>query len=438
MPFKAREIDPAGSAQARLGAELRRRRTERGLSQARLGVLVHSSADLIRRVEATERFPSIDLVAACDRELGADGALCVLWPAADAERRRSGSTGTGAAGETQAARFTAAASDRLVIRWATASPDASIGHCAGALKVTEYDVALAESTLAMFRQIDHAHGAGHFAAHLGSYVDTDLVALLGRPVSNESVGVSRSLVAAGFFELAGYQAVDSGRPGWAQAYYGRALAMTSQAGERAYGGYLVAANLGHLALHCDHPDIALRWTRAAITAVGSAASPATRAAILSVGARAHARTGDERATTTLLTQAEELLESSSPTDEPPWIAYFNRAYLADEMAHCFHDLGRPPSAREQITDALEGVGRTHVRRLAIDAALLASTWLRSGDVEQACAVGLEAVGYAARTTSGRCVERISGLLAELIPYAEQTEVQELNEYVRAVLPGAAR
>ncbi len=290
----------------------------------------------------------------------------------------------------------------------------------------------------MFRQLDHVHGAGQFAAHLSAYVDTELTALLSRPAASQEVKLSRSQVAAGLLELAGYQAVDSGRPGWAQAYYKRALELTAETRDRSYGGYLVAVNLGHLALHCEDPGAALRWSQAATAAVGTAASPATRAAIVAVSARAHARMGDEQQTTELLLQAEGLLDASLADDEPPWITYFTRAYLADEMAHCLHDLGRAPAARSQVADALDGVGRDRVRRLAIDAALLASTWLRSGDIEQACAVGHEAVGYAARTSSGRSVDRTSRLLTDLAPHAGHRAVTELEDYVREVLPTAAR
>ncbi|MEV7120564.1 hypothetical protein [Kitasatospora griseola] len=175
--------------------------------------------------------------------------------------------------------------------------------------------------------------------------------------------LGRGRVATGFLELMGYQAMDSGRPGWAQAFYKRTLVLTAELRDRPYGGYLVAVNLGHLALHCDDPGTALHWAQAAISAVGSTASPATRAAIVAVSARAHARLGDEQQATRLLVEAESLLNASDSDDEPPWISYFTQAYLADEMAHCLHDLGRAPAARTQVADAVEGVGRDRVRRL---------------------------------------------------------------------------
>ncbi|MFJ6136248.1 hypothetical protein [Kitasatospora sp. NPDC092286] len=327
----------------------------------------------------------------------------------------------------------------MITSWVAADgPMAASAESGGRLWVTDQDVLLARDTLAMFRQLDHAHGAGQFAAHLSTYIDTELVSLLSRPAASRDTELGRRQVATGFLELAGYQAVDSGRPGWAQAYYKRALVLTAEARDRAYGGYLVAVNLGHLALHCDHSDAALRWSQAAIAGVGTAASPATRAAILAVSARAHARMGDEQPTTALMVQAEALLDASDAQEEPPWISYFTRAYLADEMAHCLHDLGRAPAARSQVADALEGVGRDRVRRLAIDAALLASTWLRSDDLEQACAAGREAVGYAARTSSGRSVDRVARLLSDLAPYAGHRDVAEFFEYVHAVLPAAAQ
>jgi transcriptional regulator with XRE-family HTH domain len=437
MPFQARQIDPAGSAQARLGAELRRLRDARGLSQVRLGQLIQYSPDLIRRVEATERFPARDFVKACDEALAADGALLALWPAADQERR---STNPGRSGTASMPppRFVPDASESLISQWlhtdteADTFPDSSDGAW-----VTADDVALVQDTMHMFRQLDHAHGAGNFAAHLKLYIDAELAALLRRPSASPAIAVARARVATGLYELAGYQAVDCGRPGWAQHYYGHALRLSAQAGDRAYGSYLVAANLAHLALHCGHPRIALRWAEGARIAADRSASPAARAAITAVVARAHARLGDEKESTRFLTLAEQLLDRADPPDEPSWIAYFNHGYLADEMAHCLHDLGHPPAARVQVADALDGVGRSHVRRLAIDATLLASTWLRSGEVEQACIVGREAVDYAARTTSGRCVERVAQLSDDLTAHSASPVVVEFRDYVHAVLPAAA-
>ncbi|WP_395297222.1 helix-turn-helix domain-containing protein [Kitasatospora hibisci] len=325
--------------------------------------------------------------------------------------------------------------DTLIGDWAAAN---SAGHGVGKTPwVTEEEVGVAEGMLAMFRQLDHTHGARHYARQVRDYIDTELDAMLRRPAADDEVARNRARLTAGFCELAGYQAVDTGSPVRAQAYYQRALTLTTATNDQAYGAYLVAVNLGHLALHCGQPEVALRWASSARATAGTAASPATRAAITAVLARANARMQREAEATQLIRQAEELL-GAADGDEPTWIRYFTHAYLADEIAHSLHDLGRAPAARTQLTDALQGVGKDKVRRLAIDAALLASTWLRTGDLDQACAVGREAVTYAARTGSGRCIDRVAGVLADLQAHADYAPVRDLREFTRAVLPEADR
>ncbi|MFI9273925.1 helix-turn-helix transcriptional regulator [Kitasatospora sp. NPDC052896] len=329
-------------------------------------------------------------------------------------------------------------SEALVADWASSFNSPATSLTDDRSWVTSDDVAVADDVLTMFRQLDHTHGAGPFAAQVTTYIDTELARLLARPAASDDTVRARARVATGFLELAGYQAVDSGDPTRAQIYYLRALAMTSATHNQAYGAYLVAANLGHLALHGRQPRSALRWAESAAAVASTAASPATRAAITAVQARAHARMGQEQESTALILHAEQLLDSSVPADEPSWIRYFTPAYLADEVAHCLHDLGRSPAARIHLSDAIEGVGRDKVRRLAIDAALLASTWLRTGDVDQACAAGRDAVDYAARTSSGRCVQRVAGVLAGLDAHADYAPVEQLREYARNVLPAADR
>jgi hypothetical protein len=261
--------------------------------------------------------------------------------------------------------------------------------------------------------------------------------LLVRPVVGSDVASSRSRLSAEFLELAGYQAVDSGRIGAARGLYQRAVASAFKSGDTEYGGYLVGVSLAHLALHCGHPDDAYARARKAAAGLGTSASPATWAAVTAVSARALARMGRERETTAALLACERLLATASPADEPGWISYFSLAYLSDEIAHCLHDLGRAPAARPEAESALAGVGASHVRRLAIDAALLASVHLRSGDLDHACAMGTKAVGYAARTSSGRCRQRVGTLLTELPAYRHSPNVMELTQLARDVLPETA-
>ncbi|MDI5941526.1 helix-turn-helix transcriptional regulator, partial [Micromonospora sp. DH15] len=69
MAQAPRTLQPSASERHFFGAELRRLREQANLSQARLGAKIRFSADLVRRVETADRFPSRQFVEACDTAL---------------------------------------------------------------------------------------------------------------------------------------------------------------------------------------------------------------------------------------------------------------------------------------------------------------------------------------------------------------------------------
>jgi transcriptional regulator with XRE-family HTH domain len=77
-PLKA--VDPDASAAAKLGADLRALRVERELTLTQLGDKIGFSTQYISGAELARTTVSARFVAACDRVLGADGALVALLP----------------------------------------------------------------------------------------------------------------------------------------------------------------------------------------------------------------------------------------------------------------------------------------------------------------------------------------------------------------------
>jgi transcriptional regulator with XRE-family HTH domain len=75
-----RILDPHLSVKHFFGAELRRFREARNLSQAALGTAAHASADLIAKIEKAQRWPARDFAERCDQVLGCEGVLIRLWP----------------------------------------------------------------------------------------------------------------------------------------------------------------------------------------------------------------------------------------------------------------------------------------------------------------------------------------------------------------------
>ena len=58
-------------------------------------------------------------------------------------------------------------------------------------------------------------------------------------------------------------AVDTGQPGLAQRYYIQALRLAQAAGDRGYGGYVLAASMSHLAAQLGNPREIAQLARAA-------------------------------------------------------------------------------------------------------------------------------------------------------------------------------
>lgn len=236
-----RALQPSLSERHFFGAELRRLRERANLSQARLGIMIRFSADLVRRVETADRFPSREFVEACDKALATGGSLMRLLPLLDKNRTSDGMPSApspaGALSSALSKRptetlglaemvarvpFQPGVLDRAALDWlnAAAGPRPSVAGRPGSPdQVDLEDLHSAETALAMFRQLDHTHGAGRVHAQVQRYVEGELNRLLANTPTSEAVGRHLYTLAAGFFELCGYQAVDTGAYGLAQRRY---------------------------------------------------------------------------------------------------------------------------------------------------------------------------------------------------------------------------
>jgi transcriptional regulator with XRE-family HTH domain len=83
---RPRELTPEASERDRFGAELRRWRTERRLTQLSLARLIWHSQETVAKIEKGERWPSQDLASRSDLVLRTGGVLGDLWPAVERER----------------------------------------------------------------------------------------------------------------------------------------------------------------------------------------------------------------------------------------------------------------------------------------------------------------------------------------------------------------
>src|SRR5262249_34739577 len=149
---------------------------------------------------------------------------------------------------------------------------------------------------------DHRFGGGHARSVVVHYLNSVVSVLLAGSYSDD---VGRALFAATsrLTELAGYMAVDTGQYGLAQRYYIQALRLSHAAGDRAYGGYVLAASMSPLAGHLGTPREITQLARAAQEGARGHATPTTFAMFHAAEARGHAVQGDAQACQTALARA---------------------------------------------------------------------------------------------------------------------------------------
>ncbi|MEV8528301.1 MULTISPECIES: transcriptional regulator [unclassified Streptomyces] len=352
--------------------------------------------------------------------LGAIEQVCELWRS-DVGRRDflSGST---------------VASSALVEPsrdWLITGADTQVARSAGQ-RVGTADVEAVRAMTDALVQLDHRFGAGHVRPVVVHYLNSVVSGLLAGSY-RESVGRQLFAAVARLTELAGYMAVDTGQPGLAQRYYIQALRLAQAADDRGYGGYVLAASMSHLAAQLGNPREIAQLARAAQEGARGRVTPRAEAMFYAAEARGHALLGDARTCQAVAARAIAALDAApdGSGDDPAWIAHFDHAYLADELAHCHRDLGQAEAAARRAEESLAGHPESRARRRAIGLVLLATAQVQQREVEEACATGTRAVELLSTLRSNRGVDYLEDLQERLEPYENEPAVREFGERVEA-------
>ncbi|WP_432166532.1 transcriptional regulator [Streptomyces sp. bgisy031] len=310
--------------------------------------------------------------------------------------------------------------------WLISVPDSQVARSAGP-RVGTSDVAAVRAMTQALTDLDHQYGSGHVRPVVVHYLNSVVSGLLAGSY-REAVGRELFAAVARLTELAGYMAVDTGQPGLAQRYYIQSLRLAQAAGDRGYGGYVLAASMSHLAAQLGNPREIAQLARAAQEGARGRVTPRAEAMFYAAEARGHALLGDARATQAVAGSALAALERAEPDsgDDPAWIAHFDAAYLADELAHCYRDLGHAEAARRQAEASLAGHPRSRARRRAIGLVLLATAQVQQREIEQACQTGTRAVELLGTLRSNRGAEYLDDFRQRLEPYRDEPVVREFG------------
>ncbi len=298
-------------------------------------------------------------------------------------------------------------------------------------RVSHGDVQALRSVGELFRALDHTYGGGHARQALVRYLEHEAEPML-RGHYGEALGRRLFGAAADLTRLAGWTSYDIGAHGLAQRYFVQALRLTQAAGDRVYGGY-VLATMSRQAVYLGHGREAVQLARVAQQGVGTGAPAAVQALLYAIEARGHGVLGEARPCVAALARSERALDAARPGDETPdWARFFDEAQLADEFAHCHRDLQQYRIAAQHAERSLELRDPAYARSRLFCRVVLATARLGLGELDEACALGAEAVRQAADMRSLRAVEYVRDLARRLEPHREASVVRAFHERASAV------
>ncbi|MCO5993008.1 hypothetical protein [Actinoallomurus rhizosphaericola] len=302
----------------------------------------------------------------------------------------------------------------------TAEPSGS-----GSRRVGATDVQRVKLTTDIFAQMDNRFGGGHARHSLIQFLASDVDELLSGSFTEE-VGRDLFSAVAEATLLAAWMSYDSGLHSLAQRYFIQALALAESANNRLLAGSIFDA-MSHQATFVGRFQEAASLAKAARLGTQAIATPTLTAHFHVMEARALARLGDARGCDSALSAAVMAFEKRNPMDDPEWIQYFDEAELAAEFGHCFRDLGRPVDATNYASQSLGSADGTYQRSDFFATMVLADSYLRAGEAEQACQVTLDALRIGEQLKSARCVSYLREFRTGLADIGSAQRIRDFEE-----------
>jgi transcriptional regulator with XRE-family HTH domain len=471
MGQRPRELTPHASAQHYWGAELRSWRVKRGLSLDELGQKIHRDRSYLSKIELGKRPAPADLAADCDRALDAADALVRLHRnlRGDLGRDRQpplldsfdvASSGPHVAnpvdhvefGQGHAAPWEEEVGEDITVPART--PDGKVVlvsvprrlilkglGVAAAVGLTGGPAPVRTSTSATTPDVALAH----FERLRATLADSDN--LFGPsqviPAVQQQLSLMRHLtqpqqpdlrhrwmrVQTEFADLAGWLAQDSGDHRTAGYWMDRALEWAYQTGDMDDVVFILTRK-AQLALDMRNGADAVGMAEAAMRI----SRPRSRLAAISAtfAGHGHALQGNTAPSAHAYDQARELL-TGADTDQSPWGQFFGTSYLEVWEAGSRAVLGDYRAAAAEYRTAIDAMPAGFRRDSGLYLAREALAHAGTQDVDQAAAVGLQALTIGTDTGSGRIMQEL-GNLNTTLGSVSTPKVGEFRDALAQALP----
>ncbi|WP_344666228.1 XRE family transcriptional regulator [Catenulispora yoronensis] len=165
-----------------------------------------------------------------------------------------------------------------------------------------------------------------------------------------------------------------------------------------------------------------------------------QAMLYTARARGYAKQGLVRETLEAVDAADNAFSKASPTEDPPWMAYYDSAQHHGDTGHALFDLAvkhrAPFHAAERLHTAVQGHTDSYARSRAISRTKLATLTMVTGDPAEAANIGTTAIREAGRIKSRRAAADLRELKVAAGPHATMPAIQKLRDRVEALVGSA--
>ncbi len=460
MGQQPKELTPHESLHHYWGAELRALRTARGHSLTELGQQLHCNPSYLAKIERAERPIPATLVESCDRALDASGTLVRLHALAEAAREQAAEPTHVAGEDIHVASRPGNLDGEIVVPARTADGRVvfvsvprrvflqGIGSAAVGLTTTSLSLPLPSAT--SLPAVGDVHPVEHFQQMRMVLIENGM--LFGPrqviAVVREQIGIMQQLrsnwrgtdqsalvrVQAQYTEFCGWLHKDLSEYQLAESWLDHALGLSHLAGDRDLTAYVLASKSelsGDMRIAADAIGAGEQAMQTTPPRSRIAALAATRAA------RGHAINGDRAAAQRSYDRARELLDASDNDPDSPGGHWLNEDRLTLSQAHSWTYLGEYRRAVESFQAAITAVPNR--LRLSRGAYLARAALANAGDheVENAATMGMQALGIAADTKSGRILTDLIRLDDTLARWKTTPAVADFRVAVRETISGSA-
>jgi transcriptional regulator with XRE-family HTH domain len=454
MARPPKPIDPDQSALHWLGHELRRWRTQRGLSQKTLGSQIGFSRVYISLVETAQERPAQPFVERCDHALETGGRLLAIYQHVTAEQAGAHPNVSALRAQAQDQHGALEETDDTPVRavtagmpWAGGSDGVPVLDAFGGTTtavppgpgasippmVAIADVGVIRDTLRALTASDRQFGGAHARQYATDYLGNLVLPRL-RAHGDERVLHELFAVSTEFALRVASMHLDAGNARMSRKLLGAAGSLAHETDDLTLAAWVLARR-GEQEIHQRNTDRALAYTGGA-AAMARHAAPGAQAFILTKHALALSMTGERKETQRVLGEVWDAYDKLGSAAEPEWMRVYGWGHLRHEEGRCYYTLGMGEEAARAAEESMQVRSRDRFARpRAFSLGVQAIGYAQAKDIDKACAVGQELVAVSGQLASDRVRIRLVEVFHALRPYRSVAAVQDLYEAARPVLRG---